>query len=259
SVSDWEDKIEKSDTVVGMRFHGNTVALANGVPSIYLVNDTRIHELALHFGIPYYDIRDSVAAPDVKMLIENADFDRFNALYRHRYETFATYLEANGLEHKMVSRGRVGRGRSPDVPPLYDARIQLDIDPTRELGWLREQYAWASQRVERLQQQAARDHAKAAVTAQAEPNHTPPVPSFDRPTTTDIDVTTNLEWNRERWGQVQGWREHDVFGYRWGGGRQQTVSELAAFTDQFLTPWLNGRHDLTILELAPGVVASLQS
>ena len=39
---------------------------------------------------------------------------------------------------------------------------------------------------------------------------------FQRPTASDVDVESNIEWNRQRWGQEDGWRTHGSFGYRWG-------------------------------------------
>jgi SAM-dependent methyltransferase len=72
------------------------------------------------------------------------------------------------------------------------------------------------------------------------------------PSVEDTDVATNVEWNRQRWGQSAGWRERDQFGYQWGGGHQQTVGEIAALADDFFRPHTNGRYDLRIVELAPG-------
>ena len=68
----------------------------------------------------------------------------------------------------------------------------------------------------------------------------------------DEDLDSNLEWNRQRWGQRAGWQEHDEFGYRWGGGTRQTVGELAALADDHFRPLTEGRYDLRILEIAPG-------
>lgn len=75
---------------------------------------------------------------------------------------------------------------------------------------------------------------------------------FVEPSVEDQDVETNLEWNRQRWGQRDGWRRHDQFGYRWGGRTQQTVGQIARFADAFFRPHTGGRYDLRILELAPG-------
>jgi SAM-dependent methyltransferase len=76
--------------------------------------------------------------------------------------------------------------------------------------------------------------------------------SYQKPQVQDVDVDTNLEWNRQRWGQPEGWAEHDRYGYQWGKGHQQTVGYIADLCDRLLSPWTDGRRDLKICELSPG-------
>ncbi len=66
------------------------------------------------------------------------------------------------------------------------------------------------------------------------------------------NVTDNLEFNRERWGNEDFWTGKDQFGYRWGGGHQQTVGDISLLADEHLRPHLEGRYDLKVLELSPG-------
>lgn len=67
-----------------------------------------------------------------------------------------------------------------------------------------------------------------------------------------IDLKENLNYNRERWGSYDQWVQKDQFGYKWGGGVQQTTGGWAKFADEFLRPHTGGRYDHKILELAPG-------
>jgi SAM-dependent methyltransferase len=76
--------------------------------------------------------------------------------------------------------------------------------------------------------------------------------TFRPPDVADQDLETNLEWNRRRWGQRDGWSDHDRFGYQWSGGYTRTAGDFARFVDDYFRPWTDGRHDLKILELAPG-------
>lgn len=76
--------------------------------------------------------------------------------------------------------------------------------------------------------------------------------AFHPVTVDDVDPTTNLQWNLERWGQEAGWAERDEFGYRWGGGRQHTTGSVAAFWDEHFRPFTDDRYDLKILEIGPG-------
>lgn len=75
---------------------------------------------------------------------------------------------------------------------------------------------------------------------------------FAQPSVEDRDVDSNVEWNRQRWGQRSGWQSHDQYGYRWGRGTQQSVGQIAQLADEFFRPHTHGRYDLRILELAPG-------
>lgn len=66
------------------------------------------------------------------------------------------------------------------------------------------------------------------------------------------NLDENIEFNRKRWGNPDGWLEKDQFGYRWGGGVQQSVGGFARFCDKFLRPFISQRYDHSILELSPG-------
>lgn len=65
-------------------------------------------------------------------------------------------------------------------------------------------------------------------------------------------LASNVEWNRQRWGQRAGWEEHDRYGYQWSGGYQHLASGIARSFDEFFRPYTDGRYDLRILEISPG-------
>ena len=67
-----------------------------------------------------------------------------------------------------------------------------------------------------------------------------------------LNVEDNLAFNRKRWGELKAWQGKDQYGYRWGGGYQQNVGQIAEFADRMLRPHTGGRYDLNILELSPG-------
>jgi hypothetical protein len=146
SIVDWERRIGASDLAFGMRFHGTTVGLSNGVPSIYLVNDTRIHELATHFGVPYLDVRNLEAPPSIESILEATDFSVFNAQYADRFDRFAAYLLGNGLPSKI----QPGRSVASE-PPYADSELHPEPDSAASPRWLRAQLSWAGKRIDRLQ------------------------------------------------------------------------------------------------------------
>ena len=55
-VADYEDLVRQKDLVLGYRLHGNLMALANGMPSIYFTYDSRTAEFAETFQIPHFDV-----------------------------------------------------------------------------------------------------------------------------------------------------------------------------------------------------------
>lgn len=102
SIPDWENHIRKFDFSVGPRFHGNMIALQNGVPALILVHDGRTRELCEFLQLPHVFIRDlkSVA---LKNLYELTDLTGMLSIYEKRYENYISFLNKNGLDHKLKS------------------------------------------------------------------------------------------------------------------------------------------------------------
>jgi len=88
------------DLVLGFRLHGNIMALANRVPAVYVVYDSRTRELVDYLGIPAYDITDKQAFR-LEDYYTQARFDHFNARYAIAYRRMAEFLDANGVAHLM--------------------------------------------------------------------------------------------------------------------------------------------------------------
>jgi hypothetical protein len=149
SIVDWERRVSKSDLALGMRFHGTTVGLSNGVPAIYLVNDTRVHEMAAYFGVPYLDLRNLPAPPSIESIFEAADFSAFNAQYADRFDRFANYLLGNGLPSNIQAEAPVGSDLRYE-----DSALHPGHDAQQSARWLRSQLAWAGERVAGLQKEA---------------------------------------------------------------------------------------------------------
>lgn len=100
SPSAYEDLVKGLDLVVGFRLHGNVMALANGVPAIYVVYDMRMREVVRYFDIPAHDVMDDEPFA-LERLYAQDRFDRFNARYRDAYRKMAGFLDANGVAHLM--------------------------------------------------------------------------------------------------------------------------------------------------------------
>ena len=67
-----------------------------------------------------------------------------------------------------------------------------------------------------------------------------------------FDKKENMRFNKERRGNVKNWEKHDWWGYRWWGGHIQKMGTITRFTEKFVHPYMRGRYDHDILELACG-------
>lgn len=100
-VKDYEDLVRRQDLVLGYRLHGNLMALANGVPSVYFTYDSRTAEFAETFQIPSYDVFSGKEFV-LEDYWDQALFDRFNRARFHTYREMHAFLSENGIDNKMV-------------------------------------------------------------------------------------------------------------------------------------------------------------
>jgi hypothetical protein len=100
AVADYEALVRRMDLVLGYRLHGNLMALANGVPSVYFVYDSRTAEFCETFAIPSYNVY-----AEKEFILEDfwdqSRFERFNRAFSMRYRDMCDFLEENGIPHRM--------------------------------------------------------------------------------------------------------------------------------------------------------------
>lgn len=100
-VADYERLVRTQNWVLGYRLHGNLMALANGVPSVYFTYDSRTAEFAETFQIPSFDVfsgREFV----FDEYLDQSLFDRFNRAWFAVYRETQVFLSENGVDHRMV-------------------------------------------------------------------------------------------------------------------------------------------------------------
>jgi hypothetical protein len=102
SVEEWSTHIRTKDFSIGMRFHGNVIALINGVPAVVVVHDARTAELCDLTGIPKVGLEPELLA-DLRGVYEAADYAAFEATYATLYEQYVTFLEDNGVPHNLAA------------------------------------------------------------------------------------------------------------------------------------------------------------
>jgi len=100
SVQAFEAGLRTMDAVTGFRLHGNLLALANGIPALYVTYDTRTREFVQTLGIPSVDARqmDRFSFRDAW---DKADFGTFERAYARRFAELKAFLTENGMAHRL--------------------------------------------------------------------------------------------------------------------------------------------------------------
>ncbi len=107
-VAEIERHVSSRDLVLGYRLHGNLMALANKVPSVYFTYDSRTVEFAETFQIPSFDVFGTKPF-SLEEYWDQALFEKFNRAYFQRYRDMRLFLTENGLDHKMVDETNAAR------------------------------------------------------------------------------------------------------------------------------------------------------
>ncbi len=110
-VGKWAAYVGALDFIVGLRLHGNIIALQEGVPAVFITYDSRIREISEFMHLPYLDVSNPLVMKwSLAELYDNADFTRFEQTYVDRYYGYVQFLESNSVEHRLVSRARPSIG-----------------------------------------------------------------------------------------------------------------------------------------------------
>lgn len=104
-VAEFEAAIASHQLALGYRLHGNLMALANAIPSVYFTYDSRTAEFAETLQIPSFDVFGS-APFELERFWDQRGFEKFNRAYRQRWREMRLFLEENGLPHRMPHEGR---------------------------------------------------------------------------------------------------------------------------------------------------------
>jgi hypothetical protein len=96
-IGDYLDLYRSVDLIVGCRFHGNLLALANGTPAYYLTYDQRTEELVELLGLPSNRLPDLDPEFDPRA----GDWSLFEQRYQELYSRLLAFLDVNGLSHRL--------------------------------------------------------------------------------------------------------------------------------------------------------------
>lgn len=99
NVNDWISLIRTYDFVFGNRFHGNMLALQEGVPACVVCHDTRTEEMCKFLELPHISIVD-MDSIDVRMLYDRVNCSTLNERYKTLYPQYIEFLRRNKLKPK---------------------------------------------------------------------------------------------------------------------------------------------------------------
>lgn len=102
-VADYDAMVRRQQLTLGYRLHGNLIALANRIPSIYFTYDSRTAEFAETFKIPAFDV--FAGEPFIlERYWDQSLFERFNRAYYRGWREMVTFLDENGVAHRLHDR-----------------------------------------------------------------------------------------------------------------------------------------------------------
>ena len=113
-VAEFEAFVRHKDLVLGYRLHGNLLALANGIPSIYFTYDTRTVEFCETFQIPSFHVFGGRSFRLEDFWRQDL-FEKFNRAYYQRYRDIRLFLDENRVPHRMLDEAAAtgSRAKSP--------------------------------------------------------------------------------------------------------------------------------------------------
>jgi hypothetical protein len=98
-VPDWQADMAQMDLVMGTRLHGNMAATAAGTPGVIIAHDSRTGELGQTMHLPHLDMKDAMAATDLKDAIARIRFDgaAFDAWRASAAQALCTAFDGLGI------------------------------------------------------------------------------------------------------------------------------------------------------------------
>lgn len=99
NINDWNIFLKKNKFTFsfGSRFHGNVMAMKNGIPALWVTHDSRTQELVDTFSFPYIKETDMLEITDIDQLVERCDYEKFYNKYPKLLSNYKAYLRENSL------------------------------------------------------------------------------------------------------------------------------------------------------------------
>jgi len=151
-VDEWAaDARDNVDVLVGFRLHGNVIGLHQGIPAVFFTYDSRIRELSTLFAVPAVEVEDYMPI-NLERIFQDADFSKFQHVYRLNYAEYHRFLTENGLNHVLAQPVA-----SPPEHPLTKPNLvpQGKGQSVAEVtGWFKDEVDYMSGEIEVLRERA---------------------------------------------------------------------------------------------------------
>ena len=97
TYDEWCNALKGINFSFGGRFHGNVIALQNGIKSLFIVSDSRTTELTDFFHLPTMTFNEFDKDKPLEFYYEKADYSEFNKHYPSLFKAFCNFANKNGL------------------------------------------------------------------------------------------------------------------------------------------------------------------
>lgn len=101
NVEEWSAFMAGFDVVVGTRFHGNVMALSQGIAAVPVAHDSRTKELCEALQIPFLSMK-SFIDENLDDIVAKLDFSSLERTFPEARSRFADFFLENGIPHRLT-------------------------------------------------------------------------------------------------------------------------------------------------------------
>lgn len=132
NAKSWFDYMKNVDLSIGTRLHGNITGTINGAPTITIVSDARVQELALFHNLPSIANKDIDENVTLNSLLETIDVKSAEKVQTRNFEHYVDFLNKLGLNHLYKSENS-GSASSFDST-IQNGRFEEMVRPITSNG-----------------------------------------------------------------------------------------------------------------------------
>lgn len=149
-IESWAGDVQKNvDLMIGLRLHGNVIALHQGLPALFFTYDARIRELAALFSVPSVEI-DNFLPVTLETYLKAADFTKTEQAYAANFQVYRAFLEENGLVHVLPKSSTTAKH------PGTTGQLDVNFSAAELRAWYGREVAYLTSELEAIKNKAWR-------------------------------------------------------------------------------------------------------